>query len=87
MGLEDSDRLSGLDQQSLVIFQSLQLADDCMKCIPVAGCLAGSAVHHQVLRPLGQHQLQVLDNPPRLRLDARPVTLRRRYSDRSASGR
>ena len=60
MGAEDSHRLAGLNQQSFVIAQTLQRADDGAEAVPVAGGLAGAAIDDQFFRPLGHFGVEVV---------------------------
>src|SRR5437867_12874750 len=46
--MKDTDRLSRLDEQRLVIFEILQRAHDRVECFPASRCSAGTAVNDQL---------------------------------------
>jgi hypothetical protein len=60
MGREHRDRLARLDDQRLVVFETLQGAQDRGQRFPVAGGFADAAVDDQVLRPLGDFRIEVV---------------------------
>src|ERR1039458_8351297 len=58
--LKDADRLARLHQQRLIVFQSLQRVDDGVVALPIACGAAGSAIHHEVLRTLGDVGIEIV---------------------------
>ncbi len=60
MGLEDADRLAGLNQQRLVVFQFPQGADDAIETFPVARCTADAAIDDQLARLFGNARIEVV---------------------------
>ena len=70
MGLKDADRLAGLDQQRLVVLERLQRPDDGVVGVPVARRLSRSAVHHQIVGPLGDVGIEIVHQHPHARLPA-----------------
>uniref|UniRef100_A0A0N4ZGP7 LigA n=1 Tax=Parastrongyloides trichosuri TaxID=131310 RepID=A0A0N4ZGP7_PARTI len=60
MGAEHADRLARLDHQRLVGFQFLELVDDGVERLPVAGRLADAAIDHQLMRALGDIRVQIV---------------------------
>ena len=60
MGLKNSNRLSRLDEQRLVIFELGQLAHDGIKGGPVAGGFAGTAVNDELLWMFGHSRVQIV---------------------------
>ena len=58
---EDPDRLAGLDEQRLVVAEPLQLPEDRLEALGVPGRLAGPAVHDEVLPPLGDLGVEVVE--------------------------
>src|SRR3954469_21973897 len=52
VSLEDANRLAGLDQKGLVVFQLAQRIDDGVEALPITGGLTRTTVDDQVLRPL-----------------------------------
>ena len=48
MGLEDSDRLAGLHQQSFIIFKRFQRGYDRVISLPAARRASRSAIHDQI---------------------------------------
>ncbi len=64
MGAKDGHRLARLDEKCLVSVHRLQAVKNGVKALPIAGSLASSAVHHQVLRAFGDFWIEVvLDHP------------------------
>jgi hypothetical protein len=49
MGAEHTDRLAGLDQQGLVVFELAQGGKDLVEALPVAGGATDASVDHQAL--------------------------------------
>ena len=60
MRAEDADRLAGLHEQGLVGIQRLQRAHDGVERLPAAGGPPCAAVHHEVLRSLGDLGVEVV---------------------------
>ncbi len=60
VGLEYSDGLARLHQQSFVVLQILQSRDDGVVSLPTARCSAGSAVHDKILGTLGNISVEVI---------------------------
>ncbi|EJL76703.1 hypothetical protein PMI12_02167 [Variovorax sp. CF313] len=58
--LEHADRLARLDEQRLVVVQLFQRREDLVVAGPVARGAADAAVHHQVLRALGDLGVEVV---------------------------
>src|SRR5581483_9416137 len=83
MRLENSDRFSGLHQQSLVVRQRFQRRHDRVIAIPVPGSLAGSAIYHQVLRTLRNLLVEIVHQHPHGRL-LRPAFARQARATRCA---
>src|SRR5690606_35235932 len=67
-GLEDADRLARLDQQALVVTETLQRGDDRLEALPVPGGLADAAVDHELRRVLGNLRIEVVHEHPQRRL-------------------
>ena len=65
---EHSDGLARLDQQRLIVLERAQRGHDLLEAAPVAGRLADTAVHHQILRPLGDLRIQVVHEHAQRRL-------------------
>src|SRR5277367_4564659 len=57
---QDADRFAGLDEQGLVVLEALKGADDGVEALPVASCLAGSAVDDEVVGALGHFRVEVV---------------------------
>ena len=60
VGLEHADRLAALHQQRLVVLEAAQRADDGVEAVPVAGGLAGAAVHDELDPGLGDLRIEVV---------------------------
>ena len=60
VGLEHADGLAALDQQRLVVLEAAQRADDGVEAVPVAGGLAGAAVHDELIRILCDLRIEVV---------------------------
>ena len=60
MRLEHADRLAGLDQQRFVGLQVPQGVENPVEALPVARRAADAAVHHQMLRVLGDVRVEVV---------------------------
>ena len=60
VGSEDADRFARLHQQRLVVLQRLQRIDDGVVALPVARGAARAAVHHEVLRALGDVRVEIV---------------------------
>ena len=58
--LKDADRLARLHQQRFVVFQRLQRLDDGVVAVPIARGAAGAAIHHEVLRALGDVGVEIV---------------------------
>src|SRR3546814_13178984 len=63
MSPEDADRLSRLDEQRLVALKALQGRDDALERLPIAGGLSDAPINDQILRPLGDLGIQVVNQP------------------------
>ena len=63
-GLEDADRPTGLHQQRLVRFETLQGGDDRLEAGPIARGLAAAAIHDQLLGFLRYLGVQVVEQEP-----------------------
>src|ERR1700683_4066776 len=50
VGVEDPDRLTGLNQQSFILLQRLQGFDDSIEAVPIARGAADAAVDHELAR-------------------------------------
>ncbi len=61
MRAEDADRLARLHEEGLVLTQGPQRRDDLMKALPVARGLADSPIDDQVLRPLADLRVEVVE--------------------------
>ena len=82
---EYADRLAGLHQERLVVVEREQRAADRVECRPIARRLPGAAVHHEVLRPLGDVRVEVVhQHAQRGLLD--PALARPRRSARRSDG-
>ena len=68
MGAEYADRLAGLDQQGLVVFQSAQRGDDGVETFPIARGAADAAIDDQLLRSLGDIGVQIVHQHAQRRL-------------------
>ena len=64
MGAEDADRLSRLDQQRLVVFETLEARHDGVERFPVAGGPTGAAVDDQIVGILGDLRIEVVLQAP-----------------------
>jgi hypothetical protein len=62
--LEHTDRLAGLHQQRLVVFEHGQRAHDRVIRCPVARRLAGSAVDDQIVGPFSDVRIQIVHQHP-----------------------
>ena len=60
MRLKNADRLAGLHEQSLVVFESAQRIHDRMKAIPIARGFPGAAVDDQIFRTLGDLRIEIV---------------------------
>jgi predicted GNAT family acetyltransferase len=58
---KDPYRLTGLDQESLVVLESLQCGDDRVKGLEVTRSFASSAIDDQVFRVLGDIWIEVVE--------------------------
>src|SRR5262249_1461368 len=81
MRAEDADRLSALDEQRLVLPKLEQRADERSQRFVISCSLAGPAVDHEVLRPLGDLGIEVVQQHPQRRLSL-PGTRVERASSR-----
>jgi hypothetical protein len=64
VGWKDADRLPGLDQQRLVLIQTLQHFDDLVEALPVAGWWADAAIDDELIRLLGNVRIEVVHQAP-----------------------
>ena len=60
VGVENADRLAGLDEQRLVVFQPLQRGDDAVERFPVARRPADAAVDDELFGPLGHLGIEIV---------------------------
>ena len=60
VGLEHADGLAALHEQGLVVLEAAQGADDGVEAVPVAGRLAGAAVHDELIRVLRDLRIEVV---------------------------
>ena len=60
VGPEHADRLAGLDEEGLVVLEIGERPDDGVIGVPVSGCLAAPAVHHQLVGILGHRRVEVV---------------------------
>jgi hypothetical protein len=63
-----ADRLARLHQQRFLIAQLLQLADDGVIALPVAGRFANAAIDHQIGGPLGHLRVEIVHQAAQRRL-------------------
>ena len=68
MRAEDPDRLPALHEQGLVLAELEQRADDRPERLGIAGRLPGAAVHDELLRPLGDLGVEVVEQHSQGRL-------------------
>ena len=64
MGADNTDRLSGLHKERLVIGEVLERATDRVERIPVPRRFARAAVHDELFRVLGHLWVQVVAKHP-----------------------
>ena len=60
VGLKDTDRLAGLHDQRFVVLERGQRSHDGVERLPTARRLARSAVHDQIVRPLGDVGIEII---------------------------
>ena len=82
---EDGHRLAALHQQRLVVTERQERAHDRIEGLPRSGGPAGAAVDHQVLRPLRDVRIEVVEQHPQRRL-LLPATAVQRGAARGAHG-
>jgi hypothetical protein len=88
VGLHDADRAAGLDEHRLVLLQTAQGAHHRVEGVPVAGGLAGAAVHDQLVGVLGDLGVEIVLQHPQCgfllpSLSAQFRAARRAYRPRS----
>ena len=75
VGLEDSYRFAGLDEQGLVGFKRFQRSDDPVETVPVARGPANTTIHNQFCGILGNRRIKVVHEHPHRRFGAPVFTL------------
>ena len=60
MGAKNPHRLTALDQQGLIIFETLQCGNNSVQGFVVACSLAGSAIHDQIIGFFSHIRVQVI---------------------------
>ena len=60
MSAKDANRLAGLNQQRLVIFQALKRAHNCVVRFPIARGLAGAAIDDQLVRFFRYRRIEIV---------------------------
>ena len=58
--LENTHGLARLDKQSFIVGKLLQRSNDRVIAIPIARCLAGSAIDHEIARTLAHFFVEII---------------------------
>ena len=83
---EDADRLAALDEQRLVLAEGEQRADERLQRLVAPGGLARAAVDDQLLRPLGDLAVEVVEQHAQRRLGRPRARVQLRASRRADGG-
>ncbi len=67
MGLENADRLAGLDEQRFILVQCLQGRDDLVEIVPGTCRTANAAIDHEFVGVLGNVGVEIVHQHPQRR--------------------